>query len=363
MMESINFTRGVPANESFPLEELREAAVHALREHGAAIMQYGPAAGFAPLREWIGQWQGVKTDQVITGNGSLELVEFLCRAMIRPGDTVFCESPTYDRSILLFRRHQANVIGIPLEQDGPQIEALEAALQRQVPKFFYVIPDFQNPAGATCSLAKRRRMAELAERYNFVLLEDAPYRLLRYHGHDEPTIFSLAPHRTLHMSSFTKLIAPGVRLGFVLGPHEVLAKVAKVAEDTYISPGYFSHGVAYEWCRRELLPAQVERLRALYGPRLHACLEAIDRHMPEATATRPDGGFFISLTLPEGTSTSEVRTVAARRNLNLGDGMAFFPNGGGERFLRLPFCALTPEQIEEGVRRLAETVQEVRKSF
>jgi DNA-binding transcriptional MocR family regulator len=360
-MESINFTRGVPANESFPLEELRAASEGALRDHGAAIMQYGPAAGFAPLREWIGQWQGVKAEQVLTGNGSLELVEFLCRAIIRPGDAVFCESPTYDRSILLFRRHQANLIGIPLEQDGPDISALETALAKQVPRFLYVIPDFQNPAGATCSLAKRRRMVELAERYNFLLLEDAPYRLLRYRGKDEPTLYSLAPHRTLHMSSFTKLIAPGVRMGFVLGSNEVLARVAKVAEDTYISPGYFSHGVTYEWCRRGLLPPQIERLKALYAPRLNACLAAIDRHMPDATATRPDGGFFISITLPEGISTAAVRTAAARHQLNLGDGQAFFPNGGGERFLRLPFCALSPEQIDEGIRRLAQTVQEIRE--
>src|SRR5688500_16217872 len=154
--------------------------------------------------------------------------------MIHPGDTVFCESPTYDRSILLFRRHQANVVGIPLEHDGPRIDALEASLGEHVPKFFYVIPDFQNPAGATCSLAKRRRIVELAERYDFLLLEDAPYRLLRYRGHDEPTLFSLAPQRTLHMSSFTKIIAPGVRMGFVIGASNLLSKVAKVAEDTYI---------------------------------------------------------------------------------------------------------------------------------
>jgi DNA-binding transcriptional MocR family regulator len=248
-----------------------------------------------------------------------------------------------------------------MENDGPVIPALEAALQKTVPKFFYVIADFQNPAGSTCSAEKRRQIAELARKYDFIVLEDAPYRMLRYAGSDEPTLFSFAPERTLHMSSFTKLIAPGVRVGFMLGDAPRIAAIAKVAEDTYISPGYFSHGVTWEWCRRGLLGPQVERLKALYAPRLRACLDAIAKTMPDARATGPDGGFFISLTLPEGTSTTAVRSAAAKRNLNLADGLAFFPNGGGERFLRLPFCALTPAQIKDGVHRLAEAVDEVRK--
>jgi 2-aminoadipate transaminase len=360
-MESINFTRGVPANESFPLDELRNAAAAVLKECGPAVLQYGPAAGFAPLREWIAGWQGVQPDQILTGNGSLELVEFLCRHLLRPSDAVFTESPTYDRSILIFRRHGAEVTGIPLENDGPDIDALESALRKRVPKLFYTIADFQNPAGATCSGKKRQQIADLARRYGFIILEDAPYRMLRYHGAEEPTIYSLAPDHTMHMSSFTKLIAPGVRLGFMLGETSRLAKIAKVAEDTYISPGYFAHGVTWEWCRRGLLPAQIERLKALYAPRLKACLDAIARTMPEAKTTHPEGGFFISLTLPEGTSTTDVRAAAAKRNLNLADGLAFFPNGGGERFLRLPFCALTPEQIDDGVQRLSQAVREVRK--
>ena len=359
-LELINFTRGVPANESFPLDEMRDAAAAVLKDHGPAVLQYGPAAGFGPLREWIADWQGVTPPQVVMGNGSLELVEFLCRQMVRPGDTVLTESPTYDRSILVFRRHGAEVTGVPLDNDGPNIEALEALLKKRVPKFFYVIADFQNPSGATCSRARRQQIAELARRYDFIILEDAPYRMLRYRGTEEPTIFSLAPERTLHMSSFTKLIAPGVRVGFMVGDAGKIAQVAKVAEDTYISPGYFAHGVTWEWCRRGLLPPQIDRLKALYAPRLKACLDAIERHMPDAKATRPEGGFFISVTLPEGTSTTDVRSAAAKRNLNLADGLAFFPNGGGERFIRLPFCALSPEQIQEGVRRLAESVKEVR---
>lgn len=355
----INFTRGVPANESYPVDELIEAATAVLKEHATSVLQYGPALGFLPMRQWLAEWQGVTVDQVLTGNGSLELIEFLCRHLIRPDDVVFTESPTYDRTLTLLRRHGAEVVGIPLESDGPNIAALEAALAKRVPEFFYLIPDFQNPAGATCSAAKRRRIVELAEKHGFLLVEDAPYRLLRFRGEPEPTLFELAPQRTLHMSSFTKLIAPGVRMGFMLGEPELLKKVAKIAEDTYISPGYVAHGIAWEWCRRGLLTPQIERLKKLYAPRLEACLAAIDKYMPDAEATRPDGGFFLSVTLPEGISTTAVREAAAKRNLNLADGLAFFPNGGGDRFLRLPYCALSPAEIDDGIGRLAETVREV----
>lgn len=361
-METINFTRGVPANESFPTSELVEAAAAALGSHAVQMLQYGPSRGFEPLRQWLAEWQRVDIDRVITSNGSLQLIEFLCLHMLRPGDLVFTESPSYDRTIGLLRRHGARITGIRMEPDGPDMESLERALTQGVPKFFYVIPDFQNPAGATCSGSKRRKIAELANQYGFLIVEDAPYRLLRYRGTEEPTIYELAPDRTLHMSSFTKLIAPGVRTGFMIGDPAILGKLAKVAEDTYISPGYVAQAISWEWCRRGFLPPQIERLKKLYAPRLDACLAGLDKYMPDATPTRPDGGFFISLTLPEGVSTTAVRTQAAAKALNLADGLAFFPEGGGERFLRLPFCALSPAQIDEGVRRLSEAVVETRSA-
>jgi 2-aminoadipate transaminase len=356
-METINFTRGVPANESFPIAEVTDAAQAAFRDYGTAMLQYGPAPGFQPLREWLAAWQRVTADHILTGNGSLQLIEFLCLHLIKPGDVVFTESPTYDRTITMLRRHGAKVTGVALDADGINVEALEAALKKQTPKFLYVIPDFQNPAGATCSLAKRKKLVELANQFGFLIVEDAPYRLLRYRGEEEPTLFELAPERTLHMTSFTKLIAPGVRTGFMVGQPALIAKLAKVAEDTYISPGYVAQAITYEWCRRGLLLPQIERLKKLYAPRLDACLASIDKYMPDAVATRPEGGFFISLTLPEGIQTTAVRKEAATRGLNLADGLAFFPEGGGERFLRLPFCALTPAQIDEGVSRLAASVK------
>ena len=360
-MDTINFTRGVPANESFPLDEVAASAIDALKARGPAMLQYGPSAGFQPLREWIAQWQGVASDRVLTGNGSLQIVEFLCLGLLKPGDVVFTENPTYDRTITMLRRHGLEVVGIPLQADGPDIDALEAAAAKHKPKAFYVIPDFQNPSGTTCSGEKRRKIAEIAHKHEFLIVEDAPYRPLRYRGTEEPSIYSLAPERTLFMCSFTKLIAPGVRTGFLIGRPDLIHRLAKVAEDTYISPGYLAQGITFEWCQRGLLQPQIERLKLLYLPRLDACLAALDKYMPGAVDARPDGGFFVSLTLPAGVLTSTVRAEAGRRGLNLSDGLAFFPNGGGERFLRLPFCALTPAEIEEGVRRLAESVEGSRK--
>ncbi|MCB0194815.1 MAG: PLP-dependent aminotransferase family protein [Anaerolineae bacterium] len=356
----INFTRGVPATESFPVEQMKAASQVALDKYGTTILQYGKSYGFVPLREWLAEWQGVAVDQVLTANGSLQIVEFLCFHFIQPGDVVFTEVPTYDRTITLLRRHGAEIVGIPLEPDGPNIEALEAALEQQVPKFFYIIPDFQNPSGATCSLEKRQKLVELADKYGFWLLEDAPYRPLRYQGEEQPSLYQLNPNQTLHMLSFSKLIGPGPRVGMIFGEADVLQGVAKVAENTYITPSLLSHGIVYEYCNAGNLPGQIASLKELYAPRLQACLDALDKYLPDAEPTRPQGGFFLSLTLPEGVATVDVIKQAKNYNLNLADGGAFFPNGGGENFLRLPYCALSPAEIEDGVQRLAQTVADVR---
>ncbi|MBD3306391.1 aminotransferase class I/II-fold pyridoxal phosphate-dependent enzyme [candidate division KSB3 bacterium] len=361
MADVINFTRGVPATESFPIEAMQAASHAALEKHGSVIMQYGKSTGFLPLREWLAEWQGVSVDQTMVSHGSLQLIEFFSFLFVKPGDIVFTEAPSYDRTITLLRRHEAHVVGIPIEADGPDLEALERTLKKYVPKFFYLIPDFQNPSGATCSREKRQRLVELAEQHDFWLVEDAPYRPLRYRGEAQPTLFELAPHRTLHMLSFSKLIGPGPRVGILFGEADLLKKVAKIAEDTYITGSLLSQGVVYEFCRSGKLPGQIEQLKALYAPRLQACLDALDTHLPDAQATRPDGGFFLSITLPEGTTTRQVLDAAKSYDLNLAPGQAFFPDGGGERFLRLPYCALTPEQIDDGISRLARAVKDVQR--
>ena len=358
-VKTILFNRGVPATESFAIGEVQRGGAGGApgARRGAAPVRPVPRVRAAP-RVAGRAWHGVSVEQVIAGNGSLQLLEFLCLTQVRPGDVVVTEAPTYDRTLTLLRRHGARVVGVALEDDGPDLARLEAVLAAERPRFLYLIPDFQNPSGITCSADKRRRIVALSERHGLPIVEDAPYRPLRYRGKEEPSLHSLAPERTIHMSSFSKLLGPGPRVGFMVGPPKLIAALAKVAEDTYICPNNLAHGVAYEWCRRGALPAQIEKLKALYAPRLDACLSALGHHLPEALITRPEGGFFVSLTLRDGVSTREVREAALARQVQLADGEAFFPNGGGERFLRLPFCALTPEDIGEGVRRLAEAVHE-----
>lgn len=350
----ISLTRGVPAVETFPTEELIDCAGEALRRDASVILQYGRSPGYAPLREWLGQRCGVAADNVLIGNGSLEVLSFITRVLLEPGARVFVESPSYDRTITLLRRAGANVVGIPMESDGVSIEALDRAVTAGPPDLIYTIADFQNPLGTTTSLEKRMHLTRLAEEHGFWLVEDAPYRELRYRGEAVPTMQSMAPNRVLHMSSFSKLLAPGIRLGYLVAPADVVSKVAKWAIDTYIGPVCPTQAMAYEFFRRGLLDPNIERLRSVYGPRLEATLSGLDEHLPQATWPRPEGGFFVGVTLPEGTDVVGLMERAPGVGLKLSDGRGFFPSpNDGMRFLRIPFCSLTPEEIHEALYRLA----------
>jgi 2-aminoadipate transaminase len=361
MADTIDFTRGVPAIESFPLTELADCAAAAVRgPHGAQVLQYGQAAGYLPMREYLAAQYGVGAENILLANGSLQIVEFIALGLLQRGDLVFVESPTYDRVLTLLRRHGMRIEGIPLLGDGPDMTALAAALQRETPKLFYIIADFQNPSGSTLSHEKREQIAALAQEHQFLLLEDAPYRPLRYRGEQLPALRDLAPEQTLHMSSFSKQIGPGVRLGYVVGPAPQLAKIGQAAGDTYITPNLLGEAAVHEFCQRGLLEPQLARLRALYQPRLEAVIDALHEYLPTAEWTEPDGGFFIAVTLPAGVTTEALLQQAGAAGLRLSDGRGFFPNPvDGEQFLRLPFCALTPEQIHDGVRRLADVVHSI----
>ena len=350
----ISLTRGVPAIETFPTEALIECAGEALRRDSSVILQYGRSPGYAPLREWLAERYGVTLDRVLVGNGSLEVLSFITGVLLEPGARVFVESPSYDRTITLLRRAGAQVVGIPMAQDGMDLEALEAAISEGPPALMYTIADFQNPLGVTTSLEKRQRLAALAEEHAFWIVEDAPYRELRYWGEPVPTLQSLAPSRVLHMSSFSKLLAPGIRLGYLIAPADVVARLANWAIDTYIGPVCPTQAMAYEFFRRGLLEPNIANLKAVYGPRLEATLSGLDEHLPETTSSRPEGGFFVGVTLPEGTDVVGLMERAPAVGLKLSDGRGFFPNPeDGMRFLRIPFCSLTPDEISEALRRLA----------
>jgi DNA-binding transcriptional MocR family regulator len=359
MDDKILFTRGVPPPEAFPADELGACFEAAICDDPAVVLQYGQQPGYAPLRRELAKEYGVSDAEVLIGNGSLHLQDLLCAQLVNPGTAVFTEQPSYDRAIRTFRRRGARVIGIPLEEDGIAIERLERALSREVPAFLYLVPDFQNPAGATLSLEKRRRVVELADTYGFVVVEDVPYRKLRYRGEDLPLLRDIDPSRTVTMSSFSKLLSPGIRVGFMIAGSDLIGPLTSLGEDTYLSPVLPTQAAVAEYLRRGLLEPNVERLKALYRPRWHAMADAVRRELPAAQAFIPDGGFFVSVMVSEDADTADLLGRAGERGLVLTPGVAFFadPDDGqqipGDRFVRLPFCAVTPEQIEEGVRRLA----------
>ncbi|HMO58496.1 MAG TPA: PLP-dependent aminotransferase family protein, partial [Roseiflexaceae bacterium] len=292
-------------------------------------------------------------------NGSLQLQDLVAAHLVRPGMTVVTEQPSYDRAITTFRRRGARVVGIPLEADGVNIERLEAELKRQVPAFFYMVPDFQNPAGTTTSRAKREAIVALAERYGFWVIEDVPYRKLRYRGTDLPLLRSISPVRVITMTSFSKLLSPGLRVGFMIAPADLTAAVTREGENTYLSPVLPTQAAVAEFLRRGWLEPNIANLKALYQPRWEAMLAAVRRHLEGVEAAEPDGGFFVSVMLPTDANSAGLVARAQQIGLVLTPGQAFFaesdegPAPDGERFVRLPFCAVTPAQIDEGVRRLA----------
>lgn len=349
----INLTRGVPPVEAFPTEDLIQCGEAALRRDPNVLLQYGRSPGYAPLREWLGQQYGVGPDQVLIGNSSLEVFFLVTQTQLKPGSRAFVEAPSYDRAITLLRRADAEVVGIPLGEDGLDLAVLEDELKEGVPALIYLIADFQNPKGITTSLEKRKRLVAMAEEYGFWIVEDAPYRSLRYWGEPVPSLRSLAPRQVLHMSSFSKVIAPGLRLGWVVGPAEAIASLADWAVDSYVGPVLPTQGMANEFCRRGLLSSNVEKLKDLYRPRLGAAISALKNHLPQCSWSKPEGGFFVGVTLPEGCDMETLLPRAREVGLKISDGRGFFPNpADGNRFLRIPFCTLMPEEIEEVMSRL-----------
>ncbi len=361
--EQILFTRGVPAVEALPNKLISECMQAVLEgPEGKTVLQYGHNGGYLPLRNMLGEQYSVPVEQVLVGNGSLHLQDLLTAMLVKPGDTVFVERPSYDRAIKTFRRRGARVIGIPLEHDGVNVTALEEALAQKTPAFMYVIPDFQNPAGVTTSAAKRQVLVDLAARYNFWLLEDVPYRTLRYSGTSLPLLRDLNAKHVITISSYSKLISPALRVGYMVGPGELVKPLTKLAEDTILAPVLPTQAAVVEFHKRGYFASNLEALKQLYAPRLQAIVSALKTYLPGVPFAEPQGGFFVSITLPEQAQSTNILTRAREHGLALTDGRDFFADplhegeDRGERFVRLPFCALTPAQITEGVQRLAALI-------
>ena len=353
--DPISFARGAPSLDILPREQLAAAAERVLRADPAGAFSYGTSHGYVPLVEWIAAQHGLESEQVIATNGSMQADAFLFQLMVAPGDLVVIEAPTYDRTLLSLRGLGAELLAIPLEDDGIDVEALASALEAGArPKLAHIIPNFQNPAGCTLSLAKRRRLLELAAAYDFVVFEDDPYIELRFEGESLPTMLSMdRAERVVYASSFSKTVCPGIRVGYLAGPAEVIAAVRRIATSTYISPSMVAQAIVAEFCRSGQMQSSIETVKGALHGRRDALAVALGRDLEEAAFVSPQGGYFLWAELPEGSDVDALTGAAGERGVTFVKGSDFLIEGG-HNALRLAYSGVTPDQIEEGVGRLAE---------
>jgi 2-aminoadipate transaminase len=347
-MSAISFARGVPAPECLAIDEIADCAKGAIERGCPPVLLYGPGGGYAPLREWIAERHQVDRGRVVITSGSLQGFVFLTEHLVRPGMRVLVEAPTYDRPIKILKRLGAEIVPVPMDEDG--------LLPDELPEgdfaFLYTIPTFQNPSGRTLTLDRRTRLVELARERNLLILEDDPYGLVRYEGEALPSLFELAGREGVaYASSFSKTIAPGVRVGYFVLPADLAKEIEALAVSTYISPPFMTQATVHEFIRRGNFEPNLERVNGLLKARRDAMLEALEAHMPEgASWSHPEGGYFIWLDLP-GDAPSLADAEAT--GVTFVPGTDFFADGSGGQSLRLAFSYVSPEEIGEGVARLA----------
>jgi 2-aminoadipate transaminase len=361
-MAQIPFTRGVPSPDLLPVDDLRAAADSALCSEPALALSYLGGGGHPGLRAWIGARHGVPAERVVASNGSLQAFLFLAELMVERASTkrVLVEAPTYDRPLILLRRAGAEPVGIPVDDHGLDVDALEDDLRRAgAPAFLYVIPTFQNPGGSTMPLARRERLVELSHRFGFPIVEDDPYGLLRFRGERLPTIHSLDPDRVITMSSFTKTVAPGLRIGYAIAPGDLATRLTRYATDTYIGPGAFAQSTLAAYVEAGHFEPNVDRAAAELGRRAAAMAAALRARFPSTSSfVEPDGGYFLWVDLgSDGPDTGTLLAAATEAGVPYVKGADFYPAQGGEHCMRLAFSAVTADEIGEGIERLADVVK------
>lgn len=353
---TISFARGVPSPDLLPADDLAAAAARALEKDPTGALIYGGADGYPGLREWVADRYGVAVERVFLTNGSLQGMALLAELLFAgSGGHAIAEAPTYDRTLLLLKRFGATVQGVRLDADGMDVEALEALLRSGTrPGLVYVIPSFQNPAGVTTSRAKRERLVELATEHGFLLVEDDPYGELRFEGDAPPTMLSLDPgEQVLYSTSFTKTVAPGVRVGALVIPSALRARLLRLANDTYIGPVQLSQATVAEYCRAGRFDANLPGIREQLRERRDALVAAVDRHLGErAEYVKPEGGYFLWLRLP-GVDVDALAGRAEEAGVPFVKGSSCYIDGSGRDELRLAFSAVRAEDMDPGIERLA----------
>src|SRR3954469_17787465 len=357
----ISFARGAPSLDIIDVAGLKAAAARAFDTDPAGMTAYGTSIGYVPLRKWIADKHGVAPEQVIVTNGSLQADAFLFNHLVQAGDDVVVERPTYDRTLLSLQNLGGKVHQVRMDADGLDVDELRGLLESGLrPKIAHVIPNYQNPAGVTLSLDKRRALLALAAEYGFVIFEDDPYVDIRFRGEPLPSMLSLdTDNVVVHASSFTKTVCPGVRVGYLVGPAALIDAIAKKATNLYISPGMVSEAIVHQFCVSGDIDRSVATVSTALGERARVLAEALREHIPAATFIEPDGGYFLWVDLPDDIDVDRLFPVAAKNGVAIVKGTDFLLDGG-EHSVRLAYSATPVDQIREGVRRLADAIAEVR---
>ncbi len=367
----ISFGGGLPAPETFPHEEMAEIAAEVIRENYANVLQYGLTEGSKTLRQAVCDWlipQGIDVTihELLVTTASQQALDLLCKAFIDPGDVIFCGLPTYLGAVQAFSLFQVDKIGVPLEDDGMDLDELERQIESaknagKTLKAIYVIPDFQNPTGITMSLDKRKHLLEIARREDLLIFEDNPYGQLRFAGEPVPSICSMDDEgRVIVLLTFSKTLCAGLRLAVMLARGDLMDALVRAKQPTDLCTSKLTQHIAAQYILRYGLENHLKQIRPIYREKRDAMIAALERHMPDdagITWTEPEGGLFVWMRLPEGIDTTDMLQDAIEHKVAYVPGTSAYVDGGGQNTIRLAFSLASPETIDEGIRRLGEVVR------
>lgn len=365
----ISLAGGMPDPATFPTEEINEVAKQILAKNSARALQYSSTEGLTELREFILNWlaednKKAGLDNIMITSGSQQGLDLVSKVLLDPGDIVIVELPSYLAALNAFRSYGGEMVGIPMDDEGMQMDSLEETFAQlknkgKRVKFIYAISNFQNPAGVTMSLPRRKRILEIARKFEVFIVEDNPYDKLRFEGEPIPSIYSLDNEGyVISLGTFSKILCPGLRLAWILGNKEIVGKIVIMKQATDLCTTILNQLIAYEYCSNYDIDKNIESNIEIYRKKRDVMLEALEKYFPaEATWTKPEGGFFVFATLPEYIDTDEMFPEAIEEKVAYVSGAPFFANGEGKNTMRLSFCYPSEEDIEEGIKRLGNVIK------
>lgn len=360
----ISFAGGMPAPRSFPVKELQTAFNYVLSEQGAAALQYGVSEGYAPLRSWIAermQGKGIecKAENVFISSGSQQILDFAAKLLLNPGDKVIVESPVYLAAVQAFRMYQAEFVAVPADEQGMDMGVLEQKIAEHKPKFIYINPTFENPRGATLSLERRRQLARIAAQYQVPVIEDDPYGELRFEGDALPPIKAFPGGEwVIHMGSFSKIISPGLRVGWAVADTDIILKLTMAKQASDVHTNSLAQQAIYRYVTTNDLDEHIKRTIAIYRVQRDTMLEAMAAYFPAGCKwNKPEGGMFIWVKLPEGADATAILPKAVAEKVAFVPGAPFYASDEAKNTLRLNFSNSSPEQIRTGISRLGSLLQ------